>query len=68
MVNKRDEFIEGFLEDKERLIIGSLKCMFYMLTGYDREWVVPFAEKLLDKMESLADSNSSLHKFGSNQR
>lgn len=65
MADRRKTFLEtafaSFSCGKERLITGYLRCIFYMLTSYDRLWVLPYATELLSSIQVLVDSPSAHH-------
>ena len=65
MVDRRKGFLEtafeSFSSGKERLVTGYLRCIFYMLTSYDRLWVLPYASSLLSSIQTLASSPSAHH-------
>lgn len=57
MIEKRDIFIhaafDSFSSSQERLITGYMRTLFFMLTSFDRLWVLPFADELLEKISPL---------------
>ncbi|KAH0788126.1 tubulin-specific chaperone D [Histomonas meleagridis] len=67
MIENRDAFLRNafssFSGNHERLITGYLRCIFYMLTSYDRSWVLPFASEILKSIGPLAESPSAHHRL-----
>jgi hypothetical protein len=67
MTAERDSFIATactvFGRDQERLVTGYLRTVFFMLTSYDRLWVLGYASDLLAAIAPLADSPSAHHQL-----
>jgi hypothetical protein len=53
----------SFSLSQERLITGYLRCIFYMLTSYDRLWVLNYATDILSAISPLSESPSAHHQL-----
>jgi hypothetical protein len=67
MLHQRDTFLDIAFSTmstaKERLITGYLRCVFHMLTSYDREWARPYASRLINSVAQLSQSPSAHHQL-----
>jgi hypothetical protein len=53
----------SFATSQERLVTGYLRTLFYMLTSYDRLWVLEFASDIIAAIAPIADSPSAHHQL-----